>query len=249
MHYFLSSLLAYLLTPFYWLAALTCLGFLAKSAEKRKRYAIAALMLFLLFSNNWLLISYARYWQQPNTKVSSSKTYSSAILLGGFGSPGASEEGYFNGTADRFIQAAKQYKLGKIQHILISGGNGKNEVATFNEASWAKKELMVFGIPDSAILVEDASANTADNAAIAKKILDSLKLTPPYLLITSAHHMPRASLLFKKAGLNTHSLSCNYISGNEKYRWEDCIPRADVLFNWSFYFKETFAYWLYRLKG
>ncbi len=249
MHYFLSSLLAYLLTPFYWLVALVCLGFWAKTAEKRKRYGIAALMLFLVFSNNWLLIGYARFWQQPHAKVSPSRTYSSAILLGGFGSPGANEEGYFNGTADRFIQAAKQYKLGKVQHILISGGNGKKEVATFHEASWAKKELMVLGIPDSAILIEDASANTADNAAIAKKILDSLKLTPPYLLITSAHHMPRASLLFKKAGLVTDPLSCHFISGNETYQWKDCVPRADVLFNWGFYLKETVAYWLYRIKG
>jgi len=249
MHYFLSSILAWMLTPLNWLIVLVCLGFLSKTADRRKKFAIAAGIVFLLFSNNWLLMSYAQFWQKVDLQKAQSRIYSSAILLGGFGSPGADEDGYFNATADRFIQTVKQYKLGKIKHILISGGNGKKEVAAFNEASWAKKELVVMGIPDSVIIFEDVSTNTADNASIAKKILDSLQLAPPYLLITSAHHMPRASLLFKKAGVNTHPLSCNYISGNEKYQWKDCIPRADVLFNWGFYLKETFAYWLYRLKG
>ena len=238
-----------MLTPLNWLIVLTCLGFLSKTSDRRKKYALAAGIVFLLFSNNWMLISYARFWQQNHAQPEQSRVYSCAILLGGFGSPGANEDGYFNATADRFIQTVKQYKLGKIQHILISGGNGKIEAAAFNEASWAKKELVTMGIPDSVIIIEDASANTADNASIAKKILDSLQLTPPYLLITSAHHMPRASLLFKKAGVNTQPLSCNYISGNEKYQGKDCIPRADVLFNWGFYLKETAAYWLYRFKG
>lgn len=52
----------------------------------------------------------------------------------------------------------------------------------------AKDELLIMGIPASSIFVEDRSNDTFDNAVYAKRILDSLQLSPPYLLITSANH-------------------------------------------------------------
>ena len=67
------------------------------------------------------------------------------------------------------------------------------------------------GIPDSVIFVEDRSNDTFDNAVYAKQILDSLQLSPPYLLITSAHHIPRASLIFKNAGVITAPFPCNLL--------------------------------------
>ena len=149
----------------------------------------------------------------PPVVISTGIAYSCGIVPGGFASPDADENGYFNSTADRFIQAVKLYKLGEIKHILISGGNGKADKKNFREGAWVKGELTAMGIPDSVIFVEDRSNNTSDNAIYAKQILDSLQLKPPYLLITSAHHVPRASLLFKNAGIPTVAFPCNYIAG------------------------------------
>lgn len=249
MHSFLSAVISFLLTPIIWIAALSLMGFFTKSVNKRKIFIGAALGLFLLLSNNWLLIRYARFWQQTNAIENKNTVYSSAILLGGFASPNEKEEGYFNVSADRFIQATRQYKLGKISHILIAGGNGKKDVANFNEGAWTKKELIIMGVPDSVIIFEDQSASTYDNAIMAKKLLDSFKLPPPYLLITSAHHMRRASLLFKQAGIKTDPLPCSYIAGNEKYLLKDILPRIDVLSTWGIYLKETAAYFIYIIKG
>ena len=157
-------------------------------------------------------------------------------------------KGYFNSTADRFIQAEKLYKLGIIKHILISGGNGKFDNSNFREGSWVKNELSIMGIPDSVIFVEDHSNDTFDNAAYAKQILDSLQLSPPYLLITSAHHMPRASLIFKNAGVITAPFPCNYIEGRGDVSFSSFIPNPSVLPKWNYYLKERAGYLWYYFK-
>ncbi|MDQ2863455.1 MAG: YdcF family protein, partial [Bacteroidota bacterium] len=112
-----------------------------------------------------------------------------------------------------------------------------------------KDQLIVMGIPDSVIFTEDRSNNTADNAAFAKQILDSLALKPPYLLITSAQHIPRASLLFKNAGVPTKPFPCSYIAGRSSFSFSSLIPQPSVLLTWDFYLKETLAYLIYKVKG
>jgi len=173
--------------------------------------------------------------------------YSCGIVPGGFASPDALGNGYFNATADRFIQAEKLYKQGNISHILISGGNGKINDETFREGSWVKSELIAMGIPDSVIFTEDQSNNTSDNAVFAKQILDSFGLKPPYLLITSAQHIPRASLLFKNAGVITEPFPCSYIAGRSSFSFSSLIPRPSVLLTWDIYLKETVGYAWYKL--
>ena len=105
------------------------------------------------------------------------------------------------------------------------------------------------GIPDSAIFVEDRSNNTFDNALYAKQILDSAHLKPPYLLITSAFHMPRASVLFKNAGLPTVSFPCNYAAGMGNFSLLSLLPHPWVLLGWDSYLKETAGYLWYKSKA
>jgi vancomycin permeability regulator SanA len=55
--------------------------------------------------------------------------------LGGFASPDENNQGYFNQSSDRFIQTLKLYQTHTIQHILISGGNGKKKAKHFMKAN------------------------------------------------------------------------------------------------------------------
>lgn len=244
-----SFIMNFILSPINWVVFLLIVSFIIKSEKRRKLFRWVALGIFIVFSNSWLLIAYARHWQPARRDISKDSTYSCAILLGGFGSPDENEQGYFNGTADRYIQAVRLYKLGKISHIIINGGNGRTQSNAFSEGVFVKNELKIMGVPDSAILFEDRSTNTADNAKNARKILDSTHLQPPYLLITSAHHMPRAALLFKNAGIPTTAFPCAYVAGNETYKPIGGLPKFEMLFKWEVYIKETFAYYLYKIMG
>ncbi len=247
LHQFASAILSFLLSPFNWIVFLLLAGFFIKRKAFRKTCRIIAFIIFIVFSNPFLLNEYAKHWQPAPRNVSDVAAYSCGIVPGGFGSTDPQENGYFNMSADRFIQAAKLFKAGKINRILINGGNGKKHKANFREGVWAKKEFIAMGIPDSVIYVEDRSNNTLDNAMHAKHILDSLALQPPYLLITSAYHIPRASVVFKNAGVATEPFPCNYMNGRSINNIGSFIPHLSVLYDWELYLKEGAGYLYYKL--
>jgi uncharacterized SAM-binding protein YcdF (DUF218 family) len=248
MHFIASSVLSFFLSPFNWILLLIILSFFVKSTQAKKNYRLSALFVFLLFGNGCLLNSYAHMWQPAPVDIHTAKSYSCGVVLGGFAAPDENGEGYFTEASDRFIQAVKCYKLGKIHHIIISGGNGKSIDNKFQEATWTKEQMEIMGVPDSVILCEDKSDNTADNALNTKHLLDSMRLQPPYLLITSAFHIPRATLIFKTAGVSTVPFPCNYMAGNQKFSWRQLLPSSQALSNWEPYLKETAGYLFYLLK-
>ena len=209
---------------------------------------IIAIAIFILFSDQWLLDAYAKRWQPAPVSFVNKETFSCGIVAGGFASPDENANGYFNSSSDRFIQVLKLYNQGVIKNILITGGNGKINIDTFREATWAKEELKANKVPDSAIIIEDKSNNTAENAFYSKHVLDSVKLTPPYLLITSAVHMPRAAILFKKAGIQVIPFPCNYIAGRGNFTFSSLLPDPQVLFGWNVFLKETAGYLWYKMK-
>lgn len=242
MHELASTVASLVLSPLNWLVLFLVLAIIIKKKKLKRVSIILAIVTFILFGSPWLLNWYARAWQPAPITAGSLPEYSCGIVPGGFGSPDANGEGYFNATADRFIQAVKLYKLGKVKHLLISGGNGKTDDKNFREAAWAKNELNTFGIPDSVIFVEDRSNNTKENAANSKAILDSLHFQPPFLLITSAFHIPRAALVFRKAGVPVDIFPCSYLDGRGPVSFADFIPNPKTISGWNLYLKETVGY-------
>ena len=248
MHQFASSVASIVLSPFNWIIVLLIGAYFIRKKNLKKASIILAACLFIIFGNPWLLNVYARSWQPKVVSINSLPVYSCGIVTGGFASPGADGDGYFNISSDRFIQAVKLYRLGKIKQVLVSGGNGKRDDKNFREAAWVKTQLVDFGVPDSVILVEDHSDNTQDNAVNSKHLLDSLRLPPPYLLITSAFHLPRASLIFRKNGLAVDSFPCNYTEGMDSFSLDDLLARPSVLLSWDMYLKEAVGYAWYGIK-
>jgi len=248
MHHFGSSVISILLSPVNWIVALIIIMYFTRSRSKKKLAGIIAIAIFILFSDQWLLDAYAKRWQPAPVSFVNKETFSCGIVAGGFASPDENANGYFNSSSDRFIQVLKLYNQGVIKNILITGGNGKINIDTFREATWAKEELKANKVPDSAIIIEDKSNNTAENAFYSKHVLDSVKLTPPYLLITSAVHMPRAAILFKKAGIQVIPFPCNYIAGRGNFTFSSLLPDPQVLFGWNVFLKETAGYLWYKMK-
>lgn len=246
MHQLASSLLSFLLSPLLWVLIMILAGFLFRKKNYKRTCWILAGILFLVFGNGWLLNWYARQFQPAPVKLKPGTTYSCGIIPGGFASPDIDGNGVFNSTADRFIQALKLFKQGHITHIIVSGGNGKKELKTFREAAWVKQEFITMGVPDSLIFVEDQSNNTAENVANTKSILETRRLAPPYLLISSAHHLPRASVLYQKSGINIVAYPCSYIAGRGISTIADLKPDIGVLQTWSVYLKETAGYLWYK---
>ena len=90
----------------------------------------------------------------------------------------------------RMEEALRQYQKHP-QIIVVCGAQGSNEPAP--EAHVMRDWLVEHGVPSSDILMDDASFNTRQNIANAKKILpeDAKRV----LIVTSQYHLPRAMAL------------------------------------------------------
>lgn len=113
-------------------------------------------------------------------------------------------EPYNRATAvDRIDLAEALYLAGRAPRILISGSALDGKVS---EAQMIARLLRQRGIPDSAILLENNSRNTYENARFTDIIMRGKKLKSA-LLVTSALHMPRAAGSLQKRGIQVTAAS------------------------------------------
>lgn len=240
MYFIFSKVLLIFIFPLTWILLLLIISLISKSKKYKSRCLIAAIALLVLFTNPFLFSQFAQSWDVAPYKPDGKK-YSCAIILGGFSIAAGDSEANFSITADRFLQGVKLLSTRQANHILITGGNGSLVPGAFREAAWAKKQLQEFNVPDSAVLIENASRNTLENAKFSKTILQKSKLAPPYLLVTSAFHMRRSLMIFKNAGIDVVPYPANYLVSS-KVSTSDFIPTAEPLYFWSFYIKEMIGY-------
>jgi uncharacterized SAM-binding protein YcdF (DUF218 family) len=241
MYFILSKVLLFLLFPILWFFALAIVAMFTKNAKRKKRLLVASLILLYVFSNSFLFDRVAHAWDYDRYPDKNTDAYSCAIILGGFSSY-IGGKGSFNENADRFIQAMKLQVTGKAKYLLISGGNGNLDAGTFKEAEWVKGQLKELKFPDSVVLIENNSRNTIENAVFSKKVLLGSHLRPPYLLVTSAFHMRRSMMIFKKQGIDVVAYPCNYIVAHAPVKFGDFIPNAGALEGWNIYLKEMVGY-------
>jgi uncharacterized SAM-binding protein YcdF (DUF218 family) len=237
MFFVLSKLLLIFVLPFSWVVAFLIAALIVKKPHLKKRFLIISALFLFIFSNPFLFNRFANHWDiQPVPLKPGS--YSCAIVLGGFSGEDSKGNGFFNASADRFIQGLKLLTTGKVSHILISGGNGRLIHDKFAESDWVKTQLLQLKVPDSCILVENRSRNTIENAAFSKEVLQKSRLKPPYLLVTSAFHMRRSLGIFKKTKVDVVPYPCNYLAGNGPVSFDEFIPESGVFGGWNLYLKE-----------
>ncbi|MFD0766554.1 YdcF family protein [Mucilaginibacter lutimaris] len=241
MVYILSKLLYVFILPLTWVFCLLLYTLFAKNKGHKRKVLILAIFIFWFFGNRFTANLMANIWD-VNPGVSAAKSYSAAVLLGGFVSEGKNGEGHFNGAADRYNTAVKLLQTGTAGHLLFSGGNADINPDGFSEAQFVGQELKKLNIADSLVLLDDKARNTMENAAFSKDLLQKAGLKPPYLLVTSAYHMRRAMLIYKKAGLEVVPYPCDYITNYGTIMPTDFVPGVEAIGAWNTYIKELVGY-------
>jgi uncharacterized SAM-binding protein YcdF (DUF218 family) len=242
MYFILSKVLLFSILPLSWIFISLLISLVTKNQKYKRRTLIAAIVLLFLFSNSFLFNQFATHWDIPAYQLKNGETYNCAIVLGGFSGADNKEQGRFNPSADRFIQAIKLLTTGKVSHLLITGGSGNLIPGGFREGTWVKTQLKEFKFTDSTVLIESKSRNTIENARFSNVVLKQSHLAGPYLLVTSAYHMRRALMIFKKQGINVIPYSCNFIAGDKMAFDDFFIPDANKLAYWNIYIKEVIGY-------
>jgi uncharacterized SAM-binding protein YcdF (DUF218 family) len=245
----LLKILLYFFRPLTWIMLLFIIGLFAKRPLLKKRCLLLSFLFLLFFSNPFIIHSLiASHEDDP---VELKQRAETAILLGGFvGYNNKDGRGYFNASSDRFIQTALLYKSGRVKNIIITAGNGYLIQHSFVEADFAKAQLVSLGVPAEHIIAEGRSKNTEENALYTKKIIDSLRMPGPFVMVTSAFHMPRARLAFQKAGISALAYPCDFISKQiaNNYFEDYLLPSATALRNWDLYIKEMVGIAVYKMK-
>ncbi|RYH08219.1 YdcF family protein [Tropicimonas sp. IMCC6043] len=204
--FFIASKLVWgVLQPQTWLlvgAALACLA--AWRGRLRATRALTSLLLALILAIGTLPVAdgllaslESRYPANPPVE-----NVTGILVLGGgerwprHGQPQVNEGG------ERFIEAISLARRFPEAHVVFSGGSGAlRDLGTVPGKSAETAELIFrgAGIAPERLTFENASRNTAENAAFTLDLVTPTQ-GDTWLLVTSAFHMPRAYRSFERAG-------------------------------------------------
>jgi len=262
MFIFLSKFLPLFVYPLGLATILLVLAILTGRSRKTSlKFVIAAALILWLSSTTGLsnLLARSLEWRYlPPEEILAADVI---VLLGGGTEPAAYPRAMveINGAGDRVLYAAQLYQEGKAPRILLSGG----EIAWQNDGSTTPAEDMVkiltaIGVPESALIIENESKNTYENAVKAKELLSELEISR-ILLVTSAMHMPRSVALFEEQGFEVVPLPVDFSvtenesaedgRGNLIIKVLDVVPSASNLALTTNALKEYLGMLIYTIQG
>lgn len=148
------------------------------------------------------------------------------VVLGGAIGPdlsAAHREPSLNESAERMTAVADLARRYPTARILFTGGAGRRGQGA-SEADHALLLFESFGIARERIELEDRARNTLENAMFSRGIANP-KYAERWLLVTSAHHMPRAVGIFRQAGFRVEAYPVDF---RTKGREDLLVPFASL---------------------
>lgn len=214
---------------------------------------VLALLALIICSNPVITNFVFKQWEIPPTPIEQLKSSPTVgVVLSGVIKKEKlpHDRVYFSEGADRITHALQLYKSGKIQKIVITGGQGTFSKSPIREATQLKEVMLMCEVPNQDIVIENQSRNTRQNAVFTAEILRNQFPDYDYLLITSAFHMRRSLLCFKKEGIETTGFSTDFKTGDYPPRFTSyIIPDPNAIFRWHLLVKELMGLAAYKLMG
>lgn len=130
--------------------------------------------------------------------------------------------------------------------LLFTGGTAALFSQADAEANAAKSYFERMGTDMSRVLLESRSRNTYENAAFSLAVTGVDK-TQPWLLVTSASHMPRALATFQKMGWNVTAFPVDFYTKRETHWLQfSLFGGIDA---WQLALREYLGWVVYRVAG
>ncbi len=250
----LAKLLAFLTQPLAWVVALLALGLLLLQRWRRTGIALLWSALAVLLLQGWEPLPDALLRrleaQHPAPAQIGLQRYAGVIVLGG-----ATESSYvwqghtqpaLNGAAERLTAALPLLQRAPQLKLLYTGGEGELLTRALTEAERARRFYASVGVDPQRLILESASRTTHENAVLSAA-LPGVDKTRPWLLLTSAWHMPRSMATFEKAGWNVTPWPADYRTGLET-PWHQ-YSLAQGAAKWHTALHEYLGLLVYRLTG
>ena len=249
----LSKLLGFVTEPLSWVALLLAAGLLTWSRRPRLSRSLQGLALAGLLVQGWLgpptaLLHYLESRYRVHDGLEDNKHYVGVLVLGGAMEPpklwAAHGLPALNGAAERMTAPLPLLQRQPHLQLLYTGGYGRLLGDGRHEAQQVMAFYRSMGIAPQRLLLESASRNTYENAVFSAA-MPGIDKSQPWLLVTSAWHMPRAMATFEKAGWNVTAYPVDFLTGAgadwTDYRWSHSL--------WDTALHEYLGLLAYRLSG
>lgn len=113
----------------------------------------------------------------------------------------------------RLQAAIRLFRAGKAKTIIVTGGPYRVATDTYRSEAQDMCEVLVgLGVPRDSIVMEPNSRNTYENAVFTADLLRE-RSAKRVLLVTSALHLPRATALFQKQGVDVIPIPSSFLRG------------------------------------
>lgn len=254
--YVASKLLSFVTEPLVWVFVPLALGLLLQLRRWHTSGQVlcgAALGLLLFFGWNGLPDNLVRHLEAQYPTVpedASLERYTGIVVLGGAMAHSSLWEAHgqmaLNEHAERMTVAVALMRRHPHLKMVFTGGNSDLRGRGWTEVRRARIFFDAMGVDPARIQYEDQSRNTAENASLTAR-LPGLDPKAPWLLLTSANHMPRSMGVFRKAGWNVVAYPVDYRSIQHP-DWLAFSLRAGVA-AWRIVLHENLGYWVYRWQG
>lgn len=151
--------------------------------------------------------------------------------------------------ADRVNKAAELYHAGKGNWLVVAGGMQPWSPFAGSEAEAIKTLLVGWGVPAIAIVLDNHSRNTYENAVNSKGLMDTLQCETA-LLVTSAAHMQRSVATFKQAGVEVYPVSTDVrVVNKPAITLFDFLPDTEALLMTTDAMREWIGQKVYQFRG
>lgn len=217
-----------------------CLVWLLGFSRFARLCLIGAIAIYVFFGcgpvSQYLLADLEYRYPAFNAKQTSPTTI--VVLTGGSeNKPGTSLSSLSNPSSTyRIIEASILYRALPNRRIIITG-----EPTT---AVSMKDELIGMGIPNQAITIDDPASSTYISAT---NLANKLKQTP-FILVTSAGHMPRSMAAFESQGMHPIPAPTEFLTHQNIFA-AAYLPNAHHLVNSDLAIHEHLALLWYRWSG
>lgn len=104
---------------------------------------------------------------------------------------------------DRILFASNLYKKGKVQTLLMSGDRQSDR---YDEPAAMRAYAVKLGVPEKAILLDNAGFRTYDTCYRAKTLFH----VDEAILVTTDYHLPRALFLCNSLGIDSTGIASGW---------------------------------------
>ena len=199
---------------------------------RRRGPALVGLLVLLVCS---LPVTGDRLWETleadyPHRTIESTENADAVVVLSGMLGWHETEDSvvpeWGEGT-DRLFAGVDLLNAGKAPLIIFTRGQYPWADLPPEGEQLAKRAISM-GVQDTRILLTGIATNTADEAGEVKSVMD-LGGMKRIILVTSAFHMPRARMLFERAGIESVPYPTDFRSAARPSNWLNLVPSADGL--------------------